>query len=48
LRLPSELIQVFVGREERILNRILGIGRIAEVSISRSMKHRQTTRESVL
>jgi hypothetical protein len=48
LRLPSELIQVSVSREERILNRILCVGRIAQVSMSCSVEQRQTTRENVL
>jgi hypothetical protein len=48
LRLPSELVQVFVSGEERILNRILCVGHIAEVSISCSVEQRQTTRENVL
>src|ERR1017187_5868550 len=48
LCLPSELIQVFVSGEERILNRILCVGRIAQVSIRCSTEQRQTTRERLL
>src|SRR6266481_7943612 len=48
LRLPSELIQVFVSGEECILNRILCVGRIAQVSISRSVEQGQITQENVL
>jgi len=48
LRLPSEPIQMFVSGEETILNRILCIGRIAQVSISRSVEQGQMTRENVL
>ena len=48
LRLPSELIQVFISGEKCILDRILCVGRIAQVSISCSVEQRQTTRKSVL
>jgi hypothetical protein len=48
LRLPSELVQVFVSGEECILNRILCVGRIAQVSISRSVEQGQIAGENVL
>ena len=48
LRLPSELLPVFVSGEECILNRILCVGLIAQVSISGSVEQRQITRENVL
>jgi hypothetical protein len=39
---------MFVSGEETILNRILRIGRIAQVSISRSVEQGLMTRENVL
>lgn len=48
LRLPSELIQVFVSGEEGILNRILCVGRIGQVSIRCSVEQRPIARENVL
>ena len=48
LRLPFELIQVFVSGAECILNRILCVSSIGQVSRCRSLEQRPITRENVL
>jgi hypothetical protein len=40
LRLPPELIQMPESGHERILNHVLGVGRIAHVSMSLPIKRR--------
>jgi hypothetical protein len=47
-RLPFELVQMPTSGQECILNRILSIGSISQVSISPSVERRHVPRENVL
>jgi hypothetical protein len=47
-RLPLELVEMPTSRQECILDRILSIGSIPQVSISPSVKRRHVPRENVL
>jgi hypothetical protein len=48
LSLTFELIQMFVSGQECILNRILCVGCVAQLSIRASVEARQVTRQNVL
>jgi hypothetical protein len=48
LGLTFELIQVFVSGEERVLNCILCISRVAQLSIGAPVEPRQVARENIL
>jgi hypothetical protein len=45
---PLELVEVLVSGQECILNRILRVGRIAQVPIGLRVKRRQAARENVV
>ena len=48
MRLPFELVEVLVSGQERILNRILRVGCIAQVPICLSVKRGQAARKNVV